>query len=1115
MFAKLFDTLSYRITKLEKEWRAQNDTMQEYEYGVLQRQFILLAEKPAKHSLGLLLIFISASVVAFSLPSEIYPTLPEGNNPEVLSSYFSALWSVQSTIAAMIYPIVIAFVTILIQRHHNARTILGIYLHDSAAVLSGLSALALILLMGVQYVFVLQLEQVHLAAWLGLDCVYFLLNVIFSGYFLYRTFNFLVPVQRADSIRRYSFNVIWPRERKAHLANMIWTLWARELSSRRTSRKDSRPEVTFGGIGVGLSNGIKVTREIRKGFRLSSVRFRPLEWVVTRWKQRASEVDISSDHEEQFFGIGPDRMRLSVPLHMGVPVSGEVTLCVSSPQVPLTRLESFVLRRSLVFSRSKVRGNLSCTDTLEDLKADVLIALAHKEIEFYRSSLREFVEFCSALILINSFHRSDGRIDNYGLLPSETLFFGRRVVEIWLDVLIDLFEPSANAINENSSYIEQLVFQPCRILSDVSGSASVDTQIHVIRLFRPLMYRIESWWSTTVERQGLSIHNSCNPALLSFPNRHTYQSILRAFVGEWESIARRFPSTRERAPEWVELQDSARLHEVHLIDTGSMLARAIQRGDEDCAQILLDILLKWFSSRDFADSRYHLVSDGDTFDFEVISKPWPEVVKGLDTRYIEELELRTGLAAIALYNYWKDVCLALSYMLVSWSRECPARDSFPIRVVRALVQGQSPVSDGHSVRTDKPIESATDLLASTIRQYYGGNDKESRYRNRLDSFVSSISRLNEAPMVHGRVYTFMGEDGLNSFFDGPLLLLTRFVVSGWNPTNDILPMLNRLRDTNFEYLAGLSSKLASWKERLSSPGFDTYRPIFDALKISGSTKTFATARNDAVAGLDLVTNEIERLSREAITNAVVSDSRLRDVVDWACSECFSAESGPVPISLFAEVLRTPNTLSQHKIPFIAMEKGPFTSIEMANRAVNDNEKYAKVTRSYVGAAILGELLEKSDYSERIVNDSTECWKIMDQFGEEAVANGLKPLLIINRNGGPIWFAKWLETSKRMGKANPVLIAADPNNRAGYRGTVCEFDVYHTGSLRNDLALLTTIETFRSISFTTYEQDLPLSIDWTIPDEDATKIDVILSFSFKIDLEKGPCILLKCGDATDF
>lgn len=217
MIGRLLGSLSYHARKEEADWRASNSLRKRVQYGRVRRLLVRASERPLRYSALLFLLFSLLSLIVHIRPIPGLPLIRLEIDDSTALTYLSTIWTIQATIVALIYPIVIAFVTLLIQRLHQGQSVLHIYLHDAAAVLSGSSALMLLILLGVQYLLSPLTNAVVVLNWAFLSGYWFILNVGLASFFLYRTLDFLRPANRIETVNKYVLNVAWPAEVQRHL----------------------------------------------------------------------------------------------------------------------------------------------------------------------------------------------------------------------------------------------------------------------------------------------------------------------------------------------------------------------------------------------------------------------------------------------------------------------------------------------------------------------------------------------------------------------------------------------------------------------------------------------------------------------------------------------------------------------------------------------------------------------------------------------------------------------------------------------------------------------------------------------------------------------------------
>ena len=221
MTGGIFNTLTYHVNKIEREWRANSSLRKQYSYGSLKQILFFLSKKPLQRSF---LIFLAFGFITIILNIKIIDKLLHPYQTWLifsdiqkadLATYFISIWGIQTTIAALIYPIVISFVSLLLQGRNDTRSYLNIYLHDTASIFSGLSSLFLVLLMGLQFIFLPTTHKSELLNWIYLDLLYLDFNIVLVTYFLYQTFLYMRPSSRKDSLKKYLINEIWPCDFKA------------------------------------------------------------------------------------------------------------------------------------------------------------------------------------------------------------------------------------------------------------------------------------------------------------------------------------------------------------------------------------------------------------------------------------------------------------------------------------------------------------------------------------------------------------------------------------------------------------------------------------------------------------------------------------------------------------------------------------------------------------------------------------------------------------------------------------------------------------------------------------------------------------------------------------
>ena len=196
----------------EAAWFAQNSCRRRLALSKLERELLFAGEHPLRFAFSLLTLQVALLVFAAVLPQGWFaPAWLKWEAAEQLS-HFSTVWTIQATLAALVYPIVISFVAVYLQRRPAAEAFIHLYILDSGGLAAGLSSLGLVIVMGIQYLMLSTWGTAWLPGWAAIDTAWFIFNAALTTFFLFRTVEFLRPEVQARVIQRYTVNVALPRD---------------------------------------------------------------------------------------------------------------------------------------------------------------------------------------------------------------------------------------------------------------------------------------------------------------------------------------------------------------------------------------------------------------------------------------------------------------------------------------------------------------------------------------------------------------------------------------------------------------------------------------------------------------------------------------------------------------------------------------------------------------------------------------------------------------------------------------------------------------------------------------------------------------------------------------
>ncbi len=456
--------------------------------------------------------FLLALAECCSLPLKIW-------DRSALPDYFGAAWSVQATVVALVYPLVVSFVTLLLQRRATAKVALTAYMLETAVMPSGASAFALLVLMTLQYLGLpwMSIEKVQVlmvanVAWLAM-------NLFLTGWFLARTAKYLQDERRVQTLVWLTQCVTLPREVRTYamglfLQNAQQHGW---LPGADLSAESQKPKVVVFPMGEGHQ---VIQVRFSKPKVLRDVYFKPVHWAIGRWLKGQKEVD--GTHPLLELPCTPDDAALT-----------HVLCRVRDAHAPGVVARA-TIRASYKFARPAAPAMpFSSVEVMEELGQEAASQIELRREPGFRQALADLVEVHTGLLRAARYRSSDGSLDNVGLLQAPYGWASRPMVREWMEPYRAIAEAAVDCLEGDVRYLlraaaisARLTYrageQPDKVLVDLMLSSTL------------LMYHLGLWWSRRVSTEPTPMPHG--PRYLSFPLRNVYRDAVQGWVGSWESI---------------------------------------------------------------------------------------------------------------------------------------------------------------------------------------------------------------------------------------------------------------------------------------------------------------------------------------------------------------------------------------------------------------------------------------------------------------------------------------------------------------------------------------------------------------------------------------------------
>jgi hypothetical protein len=1090
-----------------------------------ESDLLFAGEHPIRLSLSLLALVVTTYVLfrvwpATWTPAALAPDWGHWTDAENLT-HFSTLWAVQTTLAALVYPIVIAFVTVYLQKRPAADAFLHLYVLDSGALAAGLSSLALVLVMAAQYVALPFIGTRELRAWATFDAAWFLLNALLTANFLFRTMDFLRADAQSRVIRRYAVSVALPRD--------IYRLNLFQILSQAQSRgwipgpsyvDEGAPEgprifLSRFSFGNGEPQG---TLRIDEPSRLVNVRLWPLRVAVARWLRRARTWPRPAGSRR----FRQDRWPLlTVHITPGTEYRESMPLARVDAGPPLARWQLALIRSACVFHPvRRERYEIRVKTILAELGADARDAAASGLAEAFERALEPLITLHTLLLGASLAQGDDGQVGSWAMLPDILTSFEQPVYVGWANAYRSIFEAAINAIEINIRPLLRLCNLVRLLDCDNLKRSPVSISENVLQLPPLMMYQLANWWNRKIEEQGTTDHGPHQMAVLAVPQSGTYEEVVSNFVGGWEDAQVSIADIPDVAKgfTWSSAPRIATLNWAHLQETARMLLLAVLRGDKVAAEWLADVLSKWWGRFDLDRQSFALFDKADFVTFEHVALEWENVTTILgigdeDLRWSDgriEAVQRAVLIA-ALRNLWTDVRLLVVELLLSSVTESGPFDvSLAFYIATGLLSGRQWRSGG-TLTDPLNLLSANGYLRAKIRQYAGGADRPGSYENLLSGLISRVKDAERPRMIGSRTYSFSGADDIGSLRKQQLALLALLSNREWQSGESLRRQISLWMDSRYESIAIVRFAVDAWLQLLEQA--PELSPSLLSAMLTATEKSYGVAEGvrRAKLGIESLRDFVESLRTEALAAQPIDPARLIEIAQFASSKAFTAASGKFPIQMFGRVSISQEPLEDFTLRTERMPKGELTRTAMDARAGNEQQFWADTLALNVGALLLRDVIEKAQPHELFVGDPASFWTVLKAEAARFLARHTHPIVILDNAARPEWVWNW--THGELGSAYPRPDDLNVRRVKGRGdGYVCDFnqiEVY-VGPVPPGCSLLLAREAFHSVVFREFAPGRYVDVTSDPRPDSNVLVDLSVRVSRRVDIGDTHLVRLRYG-----
>jgi hypothetical protein len=1109
MLGKLLRTLSWKVSEERSKWASQNELRLKYEPGIFGRLFANACELPLKWASTAFLVAVALCLMVGVWPPPYpglfnwQPDIGEDGTKWSVVEPFVGLWAVQAALVAVVYPIVVAFVTVLLQRQNASKASLHAYFSRSAAKLTGLSSLALVLLMTLQFVVLDEVDPLVAFAWLIGDSFWAVVNVVLCIVFLHATFDFASPEGRAEARFEYILTQAWPSEWEHHVKRLVSFDPIKHglIRADRAVGDLTGTEPAFSNPGDGLAKEHAAHFRFRRERSVADLSYVLVQAVYELWRWRAKGTRSWSAEELGWSRVGPV-FQLSIPY--GERFACNEPVALTSGGAPLGLLERFLLRVAFTISRRRVDPRVLVRDALEELKGDAALAIqADSETEFERQLLN-LMEMIDAVVEASAC-MEDGKPDNWVLLTdSEHVARPQELIWTWLRIVRDLHGIALKSIVVRDVFAAATVRMSSRMVLRQSKSLTDKLrQIYVQHQFL-LLYDLLGWGA---EGCALGSFVDGNPGkLLDEPLRRRYDRVLREGLGAWESMKnyRLFPRKFEDQFSWENSSSEAETLGLHLRYNVQLVAHALRSDDRAGFEYFADSLMKWVGQRDFSQTesgveygdRYRVTVSDLSSSLTDFRARFP-----LPSHETEGHESIRAVQTLALKNLWRDVVFTLAASSLNQTNSGAISRGFASRVVRHLVDGLPILSDGDSLGNSRPFDTADRILSSLFRQLVEGVSQEERYKERIDKVAESVGLSAMARGISERIYSRSGSD-IDYILDAQLLILARLAPVGWMPSSHFDKTM-RSWSADDDLRRQMLYELNLWIKRLSEGDIATRYAWLWREAAPSDGAAIAEHLSRAQDGLNRLLERLGNLREQQIKEAKIAPEAKKRVAD-AAQRVIGAVPNSCPLSLIKHPIAMGPDVAGSRAASLRIsgyDKGAMTKPLMAQLAANEDEWISDIVENALAYEVLNDVVYRIGVEEREAS-GCEAWLAeLRSWAKRCHDVSITPLAVVPSRVDPPWLLDLIRD--RVGEtdeAAQVRRRTEYDVRHGYIGHLGDVALF-TGPLRGGLTALMSVDEFANLQLE--GADGQAFLVKATPDATELKCNLEIAWKHRLDGKRGP------------
>ncbi|MDN5086720.1 hypothetical protein [Aliarcobacter butzleri] len=1045
MLGKLLDSLSYRIEKNLEESIYKNETYSQNRWNTIEKLIILWTKKPMITVFLLIIIFLINTYFFFLFRNTFSKIFLFGNNSwGNLVSWQNNFLSTQITIIGLIFPLVIGFVSFLIQNKSSQRALWKIYMYYSGVKILGFSSLSLsAVIIFVQLIHPWLNYQLEVA--ISINIVFWLLfNVFLLAWFLYATFDFISTEKRSEIVLRYCINEMIINEIKHRLANLL------PQTIFKNSNDNKEPEVyPFHPFTEKSDDSYKINFNDYK--YVDDIHFRILKFATFIWTFR----------NKNYKGNTPT---------LYLPVSGtgkgKSYNLAYSQNAKINFLEKFLIRSAYSFRKTSRLEESNFDSIIHALISNVEDSLKEKDERLFEIAVDELAYWIIQIFKTASFKNDNGEMDNWILLPDGN-FFGYSIIQNLSKEFYKINKKSIDLLKYSDTYFRKMCYFNLRIF----GYKNKFLPSKVIEELFKNHYYI---WVLLLKE------------INSLENKEKY---LMIYISSWESwiSSSKFDLKNEENIDYL-----IDIYLNHLQTSSEHIINALNTNNIEASLLSTDMLIYWNYQ---AFHMFRKVRNHYKFKSKLLK---PSILKSdFESEYLDKEKLNNYLfpenskniktaLVISFENLWKEVCIISGVYIFYRYKEVFSDDIK--KVVLSLLNQERIYNNNMNLlsQISKQIETHTIFESYLYNTYPLTNIIQSGYSAYL---IKLFERINKKSLISGRTYTSRSIE-LSSLSQTIKCFLIGNSTNIWKLSKEINDFI---KSPLFEYEARKSFIREINNFRYSK---DIDDKLIDDVKLLFGEENIELKIENYKKSIENIIEELENYQNEILVNAVIDNEKV-DSLNLIYSKEVFKNLDYIPYSLFNNI-KFDNLKEKYtkKIDFTIDKKYLSKDINFI-----DINKYFENINNYNISDIKQNLV--NIIFDKVLSNMKVKKEINFENLETLLLNVLEDAQkLIESNFTPIIFVcsddiKWeLKNEIHDKKFQDFSIEQFENKEESYICHIDNIEVYELYVNDGDYLILTSLEMFDEIIFNKFANNVYSKIDVLDTDCETEKM---ISFSYGMKL----------------